>query len=131
MSVLVNGENGIRRVFCRLRFNAEYWEKRWKRWASVGSDCLRFVITIPMSSANALSVVSSGRFCSSLVSSMSMHKTNSVGESGHPCLTPDFSSKDWYSPLSNTNWCVFFMYNDLIACKKWGGTPMWSSIAHK
>ena len=27
MSVLVNGENGIRRVFCRLRFNAEYWEK--------------------------------------------------------------------------------------------------------
>ena len=62
-----------------------------------------------MSSAKARKVESSGRFSSIFVSSRSIHKTKSVGESGHPCLTPDFSSKDGYSPLSSTNWCGFFI----------------------
>ena len=67
------------------------------------------VITIPMSSAKARKVESSGRFSSIFVSSRSMHKTKSVGDSGQPCLTPDFSSKDGCSPLSSTSWWVFFI----------------------
>ena len=62
---------------------------------------------------------------------MSMHSTNRVGDSGHPCLTPDFSSKDGYSPLSSTSWCVFFKYNDFMACRKFVGTPMCFNIAHR
>ena len=75
----------------------------------MGSECLLLVITIPISSAKARSVESSGRFSSILVSSRSIHSTNRVGDNGHPCLTPDFSSKDGYSPLSSTNWWVFFI----------------------
>ena len=62
---------------------------------------------------------------------MSMHSTNRVGDSGHPCLTPDCKWNDGYNPESSTNWCLLSMYSDLIACKKLGGTPMWSGIAHR
>ena len=94
LSVVLRGENGISNVFCKFNFRAEYWDNRWKRCDNIGSDCLQLVITIPMSSANALSVGSNGRLFSIWVSIMSMQSTNKVGDSGHPCLTPDFSSKD-------------------------------------
>jgi len=89
MSALVRGEKGMRSVLFMLRCSAEYCEKRWKRKDMMGNDFCRLLITRPMSSANARRVEELGSEVSSCVSSMSMHNTNKVGESGHPCLTPD------------------------------------------
>ena len=70
----------------------------------MGKLFLLLVITSPMSSANALIVEFDGSASWSWQRSMSMHNTKSVGDSGYPCLTPDFNSNDGYNPLSSTNW---------------------------
>ena len=49
---------------------------------------MRSLTARPISSAKARRVLEAGRDLANWSMSMSMHRTNSVGDMGHPCLTP-------------------------------------------